>query len=460
MSERVEGVGSWWEEVSAAALIGTARRPVPALPAALGAGRPDAPREVALLDAAALGSALRRAGVRPGEPEAVDPAAPDDRPAAPARAVQLLELLVRQSPVGPHLAPELVRRWLEAADVAGARLPHHLLPELLDLASGRTDLRPGTRRVADQRGAWLAAANPVWAWLPEEEQPVADGGDVRALLAETWDRATAGGRAELLDRLRPVVAPEDEPLLERALDDRSARVRELAAGLLDALPGSARAARMAARLRPLITSGGLLRRTVDVELPGDPDPAGVRDGLVRPKRVGSVRGWWLQRLAAGAPLDVWGEPSAWRRLASQDAKVGIAEAVLARRDTTWAAALVEDVWHPDLVALVPPEQRDAVAASQLARATSPQQVVVVVNAVPAPWGPVFSRAVLQRLGSDRQPALLLGQLGTRLATGLDPLARPALEAWARTLDDPGARDRVSRVIQYLTLVTEIPEAFR
>jgi hypothetical protein len=455
----VSELSSWWEELSAAALVGTARRPVPPLPSALAAERPDVPREVALLDAAALGSALRRAGVRPGEPDAVEPAAPDARPPAPTRAVQLLELLVRQSPVGPHLAPELVRRWLDEADAAGVRLPHHLLPELLDLASGRTELRAGVRRVADQRGAWLAAANPVWGWLSGEEAPVADG-DVRELLARTWDRATAGGRAELLDRLRPVVAPEDEPLLERALDDRSARVRELAAGLLDALPRSARAARMAARLRPLIGTGGLLRRTIEVELPDEPDAAGVRDGLVRPKRVGSVRGWWLQRLAAGAPLDVWGDPSAWRRIASQDARVGIAEAVLARRDTTWAAALVEDVWHPDLVALVPPEQRDTVAASQLARATTPQQVVVVVNAVPAPWGPAFSRAVLQRLGSDKQPALLLGQLGTRLATGLDPVTRPALEAWARTLDDPGARDRVSRVVQYLTLVTELPEAFR
>ena len=52
-------LGDWWDDLSATALVGTARRQVPALPPALGAGRPDAPREAALLDAAALGGTLR-----------------------------------------------------------------------------------------------------------------------------------------------------------------------------------------------------------------------------------------------------------------------------------------------------------------------------------------------------------------------------------------------------------------
>ena len=54
---------------------------------------------------------------------------------------------------------------------------------------------------------------------------------------------------------------------------------------------------------------------------------------------------------------------------------------------------------------------------------------------------------------------LLAQLGSRLATGLDPVARPALEKWAATLTG-AARDRVARTVQYLALVPEIPEAFR
>ena len=44
----------------------------------------------------------------------------------------------------------------------------------------------------------------------------------------------------------------DEPFLESCLDDRARPVREEACRLLDRLPGSARAARMADRLRPFM----------------------------------------------------------------------------------------------------------------------------------------------------------------------------------------------------------------
>jgi hypothetical protein len=485
--------GAWWTDLSAAALVGTARRQVPPLPGVLGPGRDGAAREVALLDAAALGSALRRAGVRTRDPQPVE-AAPDDRRTLPQqRAVQLLELLLHQSPVGATLMPNLVQVWLDAADALGHRAPHHLLPHLLDLASAKDQLRPGVRRVVDERGAWLAAANPTWRWATGDPEPATVGSEpvdaeawarrstevrarqvaqlrgsdpagARALVESTWTTDSAGDRVTLLSALRTALGPDDEPLLEQALDDRSAKVREVATSLLDGLPTSARAARMAARLSPLLHAKGVLRKALEVELPLDPDSAGVRDGLTRPKRVGSVRGWWLQRLAAGAPLEVWtdaarSDPEAvWRMVTEQDARVGIVEAVLARGDADWATAIVADVWHPGLLALVPSEKRDAAATSQLSRATA-QQVVTVIGAVPGPWGPAFSRAVLKRLMAEQDPTMLVSQLAVQLATGLDPVTRAALDKWAAGLA-PGARERVARISQYLALVPTIPEAFR
>lgn len=484
--------GEWWTDLTAAALVGTARRQVPPLPGALGPGRDGAAREVALLDAAALGSALRRAGVRARDPQRAEAAPDDHRTVPPQRAVQLLELLLHQSPVGAALMPNLVRVWLDAAEARGHRAPHHLLPELLDLASAKEQLRPGVRLVADARGAWLAAANPAWRWAASETEPATDGPDpadaeawarrptdvraqqvtqlrgsdpaaARALVESTWASDSAGDRSTLLSALRTALGPDDEALLELALDDRSTKVREVAVSLLDGLPTSARAARMAARLRPLLQTKGLLRKALEVELPVDPDPAGVRDGLTRPKRVGSVRGWWLQRLAAAAPLEVWTDAArsdpegAWRMVTEQDARVGIVEAVLARGDTEWAAAIVADVWHPGLLALVPAEKLDAAATSQLSRATA-AQVVTVIGAVPGPWGPAFSRAVLKRLAAEKDPTMLISQLAIRLATDLDPVSRPALDKWAAGLE-PGARERVARISQYLALVPTIPEAF-
>ena len=485
-------LGDWWDDLSATALVGTARRQVPALPPALGAGRPDAPREAALLDAAALGGTLRRAGVRSRQPEPAAAADEDARPAPPPRAVQLLELLLHQSPVGPTLGPDLVRVWLDAADAHSCRAPHHLLPELLGLATKQARLRDGVRRAGDARGAWLARANPDWAWAVDAEPDrTDDGGDAvvwarrpteqraavvaqlrgtdpaaaRALVESTWSSDAAGDRATLLAALRTGIGPDDEPLLERALDDRSQKVRDTAGLLLDALPGSARAARMAARLRPLLQVKGMLRKTLEVELPVDPDAAGVRDGLTRPKGVGSVRGWWLQRIAAGAPLEVWTEatrsdPAAtWRMLDQRDARVGIVEATLARRDAAWAAAIVADVWHPGLVALLPVEQREATAARQLGVAATMEHLIAVVSAVPAPWGPTFSRAVLQLLVAQQDPMVLVSRLTTHLAAGLDPAVRPTLDAWMAGLA-PGARERVARIHHYLALVPEISEAFR
>ena len=103
------------------------------------------------------------------------------------------------------------------------------------------------------------------------------------------------------------LGPDDEPFLERRLDDRARSVREDAAELLDRLPGSARAARMADRLRPLLTTHGTLRKHLEVELPDDPDAAAVRDGLVDPGPGVSKRACWLEQIVAGAPLEVWTE---------------------------------------------------------------------------------------------------------------------------------------------------------
>ena len=146
-------------------------------------------------------------------------------------------------------------------------------------------------------------------------------------------------------------------------------------------------------------------------------------------------------------------------LTEQDARVGIVEAVLARGDSEWAAAIVVDVWHPGLLDLVPAERLEATATRQLGVAATLEQLVAVVSAVPAPWGPVFSRAVLQRQTLEQDAIVLVSRLTAQLAAGLDPATRPALEKWMEGLA-PGARERVARISQYLALVPTIPEAFR
>lgn len=272
-----------WEGLVTTALLGTDRRTPPDT-----APGPDAP--VALLDAAAVETVRRRAGLRPARAAERPQAAPEDaRPALPPAAARRLAMLLADRP-GPSgggrrgTAPdltELLPQWLAVANARGFAPPPQVLPALLDAARGRTDLRPAALEFAGPRALWLARLNPDWrfalratpgggAALPHLEdddrirqlwqeglfaERVAllsalrsrDPAAGRDLLATTWATERAEDRLMFLDSLREGLGPDDESFLEQALADRSRNVRATAAELLSALPGSALAARMAVR---------------------------------------------------------------------------------------------------------------------------------------------------------------------------------------------------------------------
>ncbi|WP_329116991.1 DUF5691 domain-containing protein [Streptomyces sp. NBC_01353] len=333
-----------WEELVTSALLGTDRRP-PALPKTV-AG--DAP--VALLDAAALHTVRRRAGLRPGPAApAPEPAPADTRRPLPEparhRLAQLLAGRAAAAPSGgrrgaaPDLA-ELLPQWLAAAGDHGYKAPASALPALLDAARARTDLRPQALALAGPRGLWLARLNPEWKFalrgaggssaLPYPR----DGEAVRALweeglfaervallasvrtedpaaalelLRSTWTAERAEDRLMFLDSLRAGLSGADEEFLEAALSDRSRNVRSTAAELLSALPDSALAGRMARRASSCVsldrTKGA---ETVVVEAPHECDEAMQRDGLVPTPPAGrGERSWWLGQLVESAPLSCW-----------------------------------------------------------------------------------------------------------------------------------------------------------
>ncbi|WP_405636677.1 DUF5691 domain-containing protein [Streptomyces sp. NBC_01178] len=336
-----------WEELVTSALLGTDRRP----PAPRGGGSAPADAPAALLDAAALHTVRRRAGLRPAEAEArPEPAAPDPRPALPEAARdRLAHLLADRSapPAGgrrgaaPDLT-ELIPQWLATANRMGFRAPAELLPPLLDAARARTDLRPQALAFAGPRGLWLAGLNPDWKFAlrgsasgahhPDLTDPDAvarvweeglfaervalldavrarDPAAGLALLATTWAAERAEDRLMFLDSLRSGLGSADEPFLEQALADRSRNVRATAAELLSALPDSALAGRMAARALSCVhpdRTGGTA--SIAVEAPHECDAGMQRDGVVAVPPTGrGERSWWLGQLVEAAPLAVWEE---------------------------------------------------------------------------------------------------------------------------------------------------------
>lgn len=482
---------TWWRQLGSAVLVGTARRPVPASPAWGIEPRPEARPEAQALDAAALTAALRQAGARPRHDVPLpEQAPPDTHPEAPRRAVQLLELVLTQPPGGPDSAAPLLSHWLQACAAAGARLPHRLLPQVLDRAVTH-ELRRRLAPVLDERGRWLAAQNPTWSWAltreseapraevdPDEwaqlpaleraatlaELRVNDPAAGRQLLLTTWASDSAKDRRAHLDTLRIGLGPDDEDLLEAALDDRATGVRELAGDLLDALPDSRRAQRMAARLRPLILEAGLLRKTIEVDLPEEPDAAGVRDGLGKAPSGRSARGWWLERIVAAAPFAVWPGDAAHvvARLHDKDVLAGLRIAARTRGDVPWARALLEHTFDVVLLAVLPRADREEVVHDRLRVAKGLPDVAAMLSTMPGGWSPQLSAAVIDRITHDKQQLLHLGYVLPLLADGLHPDAIPALQRWReRTTDLSAQVDRaVGRLIQTHSIHRTITEAFQ
>ncbi|MFG2267651.1 DUF5691 domain-containing protein [Streptomyces sp. NPDC048720] len=332
-----------WEELVTTALLGTDRRQPPAV----AAGR-EAP--VALLDAAAVATVRRRAGLRPGRAaRRPEPAPEDPRPALPAAAARRLATLLADRSGGagggrrgssPDLM-ELLPQWLAAAGAHGYAAPAQALPALLDAARGRTDLRPAALAFAGPRALWLARLNPDWRFAlraaPGGGTALPDPGDgeavrrlwqeglfaervallgalraatpalARELLEETWPTERAEDRLMFLDSLRAGLSIDDEPFLEQALGDRSRNVRATAAELLSSLPGSALARRMAGRAAACVAVDRTAASpTLVVEAPHECDPGMERDGVAaKPPTGRGERSWWLSQLVEAAPLDTW-----------------------------------------------------------------------------------------------------------------------------------------------------------
>jgi hypothetical protein len=370
-------VSPHWNELVSAALVGTARAPVPGS------------RNGGSLLAAAAGPAVaRRAGV-PARTGLTRPdAAPEENlPAAPpAAAARLAGLLGRHS---ADARDELVAEWLCNAADRRRRIPAALLPAVLDLARARRALRPLVAAAGGRRAGWLAAQRPEWAYLlgemdddPRCNDAAWEEGTIgqrvgylralrrqdpeaaRALLDAGWAGESVPDRAALLEVLRTGLSTADEPLLERALDDRRKDVRVHAMHLLANLPGSGYGRRMAERARACVRAD---RGRLRIELPAACDRGMRRDGIApKPPAGVGARRWWLEEVLARTPLSTWvpeyaEQPESFLRLApaEPDGNVlyqGLARAAAAQADPVWAS-LLADRWERRVAAQGRPDDR-------------------------------------------------------------------------------------------------------
>lgn len=483
-----------WHDLVSAALVGTERRPFPPerLRAVAGEDAPDLPEaEGRLLAAAAVVDARRRAGRLPGRrpTEGLLPAAPaHDRPACSATAAQLLGLLLGDMVGVAGGTGALLETWLGACAAAGQRPPDGMLPALLELGTATPRLRPALAAAVGARGRWLGRANPDWAWTgegdPDPDIPYATattaervallsalrrGGDrdsARELLASTWAKEAAADRLALLGALRPDVGDDDEPFLDGVLDDRAASVRAGAAELLDRLPRSRRAARMAERARALVRAEGRFRRHLTVRLPDEIDATARRDGVTDARTQGTgLHAAWLTQIVASTPLATWEPhlglaPEEAVAKAAADAPELVAaweRVAVAQGDEPWALALLRHHPSPALVGVLSPPAARRYAEDALRRSTPPDARYLDALAVPGPWDAALSELAVER--SRSVPAAVLPRIAAVLADRLDPAVLPRVEAWIEEVADERPRRDVRALAHALSIRATIAQEF-
>jgi hypothetical protein len=160
-----------WKTLLTSAQLGTEHR-APQIPAdaidLFGTLLVDSP-EAALLNAIAVASVYRRAGVVPETQlnAQVDIAPPEILPVASPQALLHLRNMLRT----PSFTGMLLQEWLDIISAKGKRVAAAYLPQLFDQAINQRDnqhLVAAVKNCMGERGHWLAAQNTKWKFLLDE----------------------------------------------------------------------------------------------------------------------------------------------------------------------------------------------------------------------------------------------------------------------------------------------------
>jgi len=427
------------------ALVGTAQQPdkdtgTGTAIDTLTAGFSEREMERRLLLTAGAWAIYRQAGKAPGHlPTAPELTAPETlRACSPALARLIEDMLA-----GTH--DNLLPQALERMQKASLHLPPELLPTALNAQSSW--LRAVLAPVLGERGRWLSQFNPAWSWVsgtlpaggdalpadaettwqegtPERRNEImrrlrtSDPAKARQWLEATWKQEKAQFRAEALGIFSTGLSADDESFLEEALNDRSARVCEIAASLLACIPTSALAARMRSRADEML---GYSKGKLTVTPPAAIDKEWQRDGIVarKPQGVGE-RAWWLMQVMERVPPAHWEE-----RFAAPPAKLiasvrskeweqtlieGWSQAATRFNDARWILALW-DWWYQrrydacpeqlrrDLISLMPQHEAENRVQEQLINYASSKNAgwEDLLSALPTPWSKAFGDTYLAAL---------------------------------------------------------------
>lgn len=369
-----------WDYLVKIALLGTEQQK-PTLPEAVEGfdtllqQLDTADAEKTLLSSAGTFALARRAGYAP--PKISTLPTPDSAEQSLPRCPDLVgaDLLYMLS--GKH--QDCLEVWFKGVAIRKWRVPEEALPLLLGLGNKNKNLRAGILPVLGERGRWLAAQNPEWAWVfstvASEDEPLplslwetgnraertaflqtlrrSNPNEARTLLEESWSTEPYEERSAFLETFHINLSMLDEPFLETALDDKRKSVRIEARRCLARLPQSRYCQRMTERGKPILNLVRVMLKPdyFDIVLPAAHDKTMERDGIDKkpPAGVGE-KAYWLIEILQAVPLNFWTEtfqktpeqivktqiPREWRDNVLQAWTIASGT----QRNTEWAEALL------------------------------------------------------------------------------------------------------------------------
>jgi hypothetical protein len=156
---------------------------------------------------------------------------------------------------------------------------------------------------------------------------------------------------------------------------------------------------------------------------------------------------------------LWPEPHDAVRQASQPELLdGWVIAAARQRDAAWSQELLGVRPHPSLLAALPPEKAQ-LAAIRAMEASADPAVPRLLAAVPGPWSPRLSAAVVRRLRAMKNAVAVETALATLSLAAGGPIVAE-VEAW---IGDLGPHDRLRhqlrQVAHALSIRQTIAEEF-
>lgn len=427
-----------WNQTVLTALMGTERQKLPPFKegGVLATGLVRICRnsaETALLDSAALIRQHAHGGKFPLPSLSAPRVCPDESlPTCGHELAQSIRsLFIKDSNPPTKLLLEVLERMARARH----RVPHDLIPDLLNAAAHDGALRVALMPVLGERGNWLARQVGRWKfavgssldtrdWETEtlanrllmlKRLRVHQPEKSREWIESTWREDPADARAEFIRAMALNLSLEDEQLLETALDDRSQKVRESAAELLGRLADSKFAARMgewASRFLRIERKDSKV--DLSVELPHEFAPEWKREGV--PEKTGNAyaKAYWLTILLTRTPPRFWSNKfsitpeeiiQAVRGTEFEKSlREGFIAATLNYRDADWAKVILDSAerrkWEAidyKLLAILPVGEREKRILARIKSYPEPfkssNEITEIMWKMPGPPSKHLSRAI-------------------------------------------------------------------